>query len=118
VRARPLFLRVFLVGLPAALGLAGCASGGPCTTDAQCSNSSICVEVKTHSGTYAKRCVPTCSRDSDCFFAGRFGKDCRLLNDTASGPAAVEQNRIHNLNLNRTTRGTMKICRGPQDIVR
>lgn len=107
-------------GLLAGLALGGCAGGGnPCTTDAQCTSGAVCVEVKTPSGAYVKRCLPTCSSGTDCFLAGRFGKDCRLLNDSATGPATVEtRDRYQAPNVNRTTRGTIKICRGPQDIVR
>lgn len=103
----------------AALGLSGCASSATCATDAQCGSTSICVELETQPGVKAKRCLPTCASDTDCMLMGRFGKSCRTIVDKASGPAGMELgDRYGRPNTNVTTRGSMKVCRDSNDVIK
>lgn len=97
--------------------LAACASGGPCTTDAQCGASAVCVSLRAEGdkGPEQRRCRRTCAGDSDCLLAGG---QCRALSDRATGPATVEtRDRVGIMNANRTTRGAIRICRGEKEVV-
>lgn len=100
-----------------ALLLASCPAGGPCETDAQCGASAVCVAVRVEGpkGSEQRRCLRTCAGDTDCLLAG--GR-CRALHDRATGPATVEtRDRVGAMNANRTTRGTIRVCRGEKEVV-
>jgi len=109
------------VFLCASGALAGCTkSGQPCETDLDCGESAVCVEIETtQKKEKVKRCLMTCSTDRDCTLSGRFGKSCRPILDSASGPAAVEPRiRYGRPNTDTTTRGSIRVCRDQQDGVR
>jgi hypothetical protein len=98
-------------------GLCACASRKTCKTDADCGTSAVCVEVGESPKDRVRLCRATCASDADCLFAG-FGKDCRALADKASGPAAVEsRDRYQAPNVDRTTRGSIRVCRGAKEVI-
>jgi hypothetical protein len=99
----------------ALLGACACASRKTCKTDADCGTSAVCVEIGEAPKDRVRLCRATCATDADCLFTG---KDCRALEDRASGPAAVEtRDRYQAPNVNRTTRGAIRICRGAKEVV-
>ena len=98
--------------------LCACASRKTCKTDADCGTSAVCVEIGEAHKDRVKLCRATCASDADCFFAAGFGKECRALEDKASGPAAVEsRDRYQAPNVDRTTRGSIRICRGAKEVI-
>ncbi|HEY3447187.1 MAG TPA: hypothetical protein VGK67_12520 [Myxococcales bacterium] len=105
----------------AAVPFAGCTKAGEtCVTDIDCGENAVCVEIETTTKKEkVKRCLLTCSNDRDCTLSGRFGKSCRPIFDTASGPAAVEPRvRYGRPNTDTTTRGAIRVCRDEKDGVR
>ena len=109
-----------------ALAVACCAASAcnstptNCSTDVDCGDNAVCVEIETTGAKdKVKRCLMTCSVDRDCILSGRLGKSCRPIQDSASGPAAVEPRiRYGRANTDSTTRGTIRVCRDEKDGVR
>ena len=102
----------------AVLCACGCAPRKACKTDVDCGGSAICVEVGESPKDRVKRCRATCSSDADCLLSSGFGKECRSLEDRASGPVAMEvRDRYQAPNVVRTTRGAIRVCRGAKEVV-
>jgi hypothetical protein len=102
----------------AVLAACSCASRKSCKTDADCGNSAVCIELGERPGDRVRRCRATCTTESDCLLAAGFGKQCRALADTASGPATLElRQRYVAPNVSYTTRGTIRICRGAKEVI-
>ena len=95
--------------------LAGCNSYRPCKTDSDCGAAEICAESKFGTEKVKqKQCTATCVTDTDCVLAGKFGKSCRPIQDTASGPANTNARSSMSNSPGQndpTSRGAIRICR-------
>jgi hypothetical protein len=100
---------------------AGCSAGKPCASDADCPTHAVCaVDRAAAQAGEGRRCLATCATDADCLLVGGFGAKCRPLQDAALGPATIElRDRIagHRANVDRTTRGAIRVCRNDEQAV-
>jgi hypothetical protein len=103
------------------LCLASCAEGRRCSVDGDCPSSKVCIWVREAGAVGERRCRATCVSDIDCLLALEPGKSCRPLQDGATGPATMEVGaRVaeHRANVDRTTRGVIRVCRGSRESMR